>query len=310
MLELYDRLSQNDLFRVAVITTHSRSGEPFILADLGQTTIPVEELEEAATIDQPDDHSVRCRNLTLELGNGVIPYNINYTSNVWGSRRELNSAASPNNPPNSPFDLTPGFLLLVREAIWLLPAGYSTENGYISPRYYYNNTNAAVEIAKRMLYHSRRVDNFPVEHRVIIVLTDDTGRVPGDMLNPETMGSTEVTQNICEKWYEDSLNDTYEEEIKLGVVLFGHTTSPALQFHDYNDDAPGEPMYDFRTDCSKEVNYLAGTPGRIRQGIFLVEHSPASPFISTTIQPYDATDFYRHVTPLVAQALKEVEYRK
>lgn len=310
VLELYDRLSQNDLYRVAVVTTHSRSGEPFILADLGQTVIPVEELEEGATIDQPDDHSVRCRALTLDLTTGAIPYNINYTNNVWGSRRELASVASPANPPSQPFDLPAGFLLLVREAIWLLQAGYSTESGYISPRYYYSNTRAAIDIAKRMLYVTRRPDNLAVQNRVIIVLTDDTGMVPGDMLNPETMGTTEVTQNICKYWYENSTNDQYEEQIKLGVVLYGHTTNPPLRFHDYTDDQVGEPMYDFRTDCMKEMNYLAGTPSRIRQGIFLVEHSPASPFIPTTFHPFDPQDFYLHATPLVAQALKEVEFRK
>lgn len=309
VVELYDRLSQIETFRVGVVVMHGRAGSPFVMATLGEySRSPVEYAfdQTDSPPDLPHEHLTRCASLT-QSGYYPVPTNIN--SATWAPRVDISTLLlSPDGPNYTWLDMNADWF--TRELIWVLNAGYSTENGFIPNRYYFNNPKSSVTIAANMLIASRRTDNLPVQNRVILVLTDDAGHVPSYTEVPEDLSTTPNTTDVCSWWATDATTPvpaTARQTIKLGVVYFG-SPNFGLYGHKYSDSVVGQPIYDLRANCLQRETSGA-TPAF--QGIFMAENSFSYPIDygevnATSIEQ----DFYTHLTPLVAQSLKQTEYRK
>lgn len=309
VMELYDRLSQNETFRVGVITLNSISGDSMILADLGQKSTTASELPRAMLNydDVPDYFSTRCAAGTVSGGSAEfpIPDNLNTDGGTWNTARTSLTSLQPHFNPGGAqnlgnFSMPSNTSLLIREAIWILEAGYLTPAGYIPPRYKFQGSGSALDMAKRMLYQSRRADNLPVQHRVILYFTDDAGLVPAYGTGSE-LPTAVVTSNICAIW-NDVSNATARSQVKLGVVYFGN--NPNLYAHNYADNAANLPIGALRSACL--VSEVSGT----NMGTFFAEHSPTSPFIGSAGDLNFQDQFYLRMMPYLAEALKEIEYRK
>ncbi len=307
VIQLYDRLVSLETVRVGVITSTSRGGKPFILANLGSKTVTASDLDTTLSgyADDVADHiDTRCAAMTT-AGNYQVPQNLNHADGYWQPREDLNTLLSACSDDGLTLCMADSTNLLIREAIWLLNAGFSTEGGFIPPRYYYASPKAAIDIAKVMLLNSRRNDNLPVVDRYIVILSDDAGLVPSGVSSPQNPGWSE-TQDPCDYWYTNAANNTYEAQIKLGFVFFGHdvANSAFAYGHDYNDDSIGEPISNLQSNCLKPEDAT-------RKGIFFVENSPTRPFdhLETgNSNIYD--DFPTHAAPMIAHALKRLEFRK
>lgn len=280
LIRLYDTLSQVGTFRVGVITTTSRTGEPFILAPLGETSIPGSGLEYDG--DQPDFHSTRCAAAQAPF---LVPENSNLNGNIWSPAldltRQLRNFSSGN------FAISPTEKILVRDALWLQESGYATSTGFIHPRYFFSDPLPALKIASSMLKDSRRQDTFPVRHRYILLLTDDAGVTPPEWSSP--LQGTNIhskDKNICKRW----ATEKSSSEVKLGVLYFGHNRE--LPGHNYEPgQANGKEVHEMRTDCLLR----GGSQARIF-------FSETSPYVGLA-----ADDFADRSVPLVAFALKQAE---
>ncbi len=290
LLQLYDQLSQIETFRVAIVTTTSASGDPYVLAELGETELTGEDLENP--VDFPDYHNSRCAAGTV-VGEYPVPAPANAGAH-WSPRTNLTTLLD--DFTNGDLEIATTKPILTREAIWLMQAGYSTDSGYIHPRYYYASPIPAIEIARDILRNSRRDDNLPVVHRWMILLTDDNGTVPDYFINPETPDDTEVTQDPCDFWVNDASNTTpgadgasFRDQMDLGVVYYGWNTT--LENHSPSDAMNDIPA--FRTNC------LASS--------FIAENSSfATPVGFYNVQ----TKFETYLAPLLAHSFKGVEVRK
>lgn len=276
VIKLYDALSQIETFRVAVVTTNSFSGDPFVLSDLDQTEITAARLERSE--DLPHYHATRCAAGTI---NGEHPVPAPVNAALWTPRTNLHTLLADYN--NGNFSIADATTLLVREALWMLEAGYTTESGFIHPRFQYSNQEAAITLAGKLLLNSRRGDNLPVAHRWIIVLTDDTGQIPADIINPEKPTET-YTVDTCTYWRTDADTASFRGPINFGLVNFAYNTT--LDNHDPSSAA----VTNFRTACL--------------QTDFYTENSASvSPAVTQE-------SFYKFLTPMIAHGLKEVEIRK
>jgi len=268
MLKLYDNLSESASFRVGLMTSTSRTGEPLLLADLGQTLIPRSNLEYDG--DQPDSHSTRCMAATIDK-QFAVPQSSNIYQRTWRSRTVLRALFPSEMERNLGID--PEQRILTREALWTLPAGYATETGYIHPQYFYTSPAKAIELSKQQLKDSRRTDGRPVAHRMIIVATDDAGVFPEEWDN-----RSPTLVDVCKNW------DKNAEGIKLGIVYFGHNQS--LIGHDYDKSRKaGEWVEELRKNCSGK-------------NIFLIEASPEN---------NDKFKNFKSAMALLSYSLREAE---
>lgn len=288
-LLLYDVLSQIGTFRVGVITTTSRTGSPFMLADLGKTSLKVSELEFAG--DQADFHSTRCA-MQTSLPRFNVPENPNSTNGVWKSRRNLSPLLiNPYGGNLGMNELTP---LLTREALWITQAGYSTDAAFIHPRYYYNDPTQAIRLAAKVLHGSRRDDNLPVGNRFIILLTDDAGSAQtSNTLSEATLPQycSLVRQELERRETDDDLE--YMEDLKLGILYFGHKAE--LLQHSFLPNSPN----------GKEVDEMRRLCHISRVGDGGVFFSETSPWVGLSQE-----DFILKTAPLVALSLKQAELRQ
>lgn len=284
IVQLYDALSQIETFRVAVITRHSFSGDPFMLADFGETEIRADRLEDNQ--DLPDYHSSRCAAATPE---NLVPTPIN--SAVWNPRTNLTGLMP--NFATGVYTIPAATMLLTREALWMMQAGYSTESGFIPPRFYYGSSIASIDLAARMLEDSRRDDNLPVVHRYIILVTDDNGTVPDYIINPEDPTAT-FTEDPCDYWLENAATAGFRDTITFGLINYSYNTS--LERHNASDLLSTDPIPFLREHCSK--------PNVQGEKVFYAESSVAV-FPAST-----ADTFSTLLMPMVAHSLKAVELRK
>jgi hypothetical protein len=275
-IALYDALSQNSTFRVAVMTAETRTGEPHLLADFGETTITASKLE--FDLDQPDNHSTRCAALAKN-GSFPVPLNTNVADGVWTPRTELNGLVDSN------FDMVDTTPLLTREAIWILPAGYSMANGHIAPQHYASGSKLdTLRLTADMLSNSRRADSIPVGQREILLLTDDAG-MAYDSTNGFAISST---TGICNNWESAVITSG----VQWGILFFGHNLG--LPAHDYTTGTNGTDVQNMRTSCFLDRGFS--------NGIFFSETSPR------TVSSLSA--FSSKTAPLVAQGLKQVQLLK
>ena len=214
LIGLYDSLSQIGTFRIALVTTSSKTTSPLVLSKLGQTELKAEDLEDDN--DQPDNHSTRCALGTLE-DRFLLPKNPNSLGKTWETRHSLKPLLRKIGSKAQHIPQTRK--LLSREALWLLPFGNSTASGFLHPKYYFVNPIPAVKLAGQILDNSRRTDGLPVAERIILAFIDDSGEFPRDSVSSLKRGSS-----ICKEWKSMS----YSSKIKLGILYYGH-----------RDDIPG-----------------------------------------------------------------------
>ena len=266
VVNLYDLLSQIGTFNVSVVATNSKTNIPFILAKPSQTTFTKEELP--YDNDEPDFHQTRCLAITSDKSFRV-PLNPNFLSYT---QRE-NLLGLLNNPQNGDLSLLSNSKMLTRELLWTLPAGHSTESGYLHPKYHYSNTHQAIELANSILTSYINADNKNSRSRVIIVLTDDAG----------VFYENQAFKSLCNTWHK-ILN---ENNITLGILYFGHTNK--YLGHSFNETlSDARFIKSLRDDCGFK------------------QQAPFKTFWGEVLEK-NLTKYNSELIPLVANGLKKVE---
>lgn len=269
---LYDILSQIETFRVGVVFTDTRTGGSHVLANLGETTIDPSQLE--YDDDQPDYHSTRCAALTSSFN---VPNNLNAKGSTWLPRTDLTSLLKS----ATELEFAADTKLLVREALWIQPEGYTTGKGVIHPRYYYSDPTEALFLAASILYNSRRPDEKPVTQRYVLWLTDGPGA---------QTSTIDATHNVrMESLCPQVLSAEAFSQVKLGLLYFGHTKN--LRYHGWESDDTFSDADSIRHYCLKQ--------GHNSSGIFFTDTSPRTNL--------EKKDYGYKTLPLVAHAMKEVE---
>jgi len=283
VVQLYDQLSQTGTFRVGVINTTSRSGQPFVLGELGKTTLTKAELEYDK--DQPLHHSTMCGGLIEWDPDFEIPLNPNEKGDRWKPRRDLSSMMIDSEDPNwsipeVKINIADDSTLLLREALWIQKAGYTDASGAIIPSSILASPTAALDMASSILKDSRRDDQLPVNQRLVILLTDDAG------VSTENLGWSSSTPTpalpFCSIWK----TNVGDSQLKLGVILFNHTGP----FRSLTSSADLEAA---RKACLE--------PGSSQSGIFFAE---------TGSETFTSETFQTKLIPLLAHAMKQSELLK
>jgi len=303
VVRLYDLLSQNSTTRVGVILSTSRSGAPFILADLdadsggsasglAQVVLTGSELE--YDDDQPDNHTTRCIAMTDSDGGYPVPPNPNVADEWTTARGDLSSLAASDD--RGAYNIANDTDILVREALWILPAGYTSRAGAFDPRSYYHNPALSLDLAARMLRGSRRADGLPVRRRYVIVLTDDAGIMPSAIfteegVDPDTQAYVS-TDNWCDHWNTVTTTVTDTNAKLFLFYYFGNQTHIG---HDYDSaNADGAYVESMRTDCYDPDSAIGGKAF----------------YELSSVTGASNSDFITVAAPTIALATRQAELRR
>ncbi|MBL7661197.1 Tad domain-containing protein [bacterium] len=322
VVALYDQFAGIGTYRVGIVLTNSRFGEPFVLANLGQSIIE-EPQNELDAPDDPEFNYARCAYLT-KGATDYLPKELYRQSGT--TEQDLSSRVTTNSTSFPHFKFTAGEKLRTREALWVMPAGYSTENGFIHPRYYYQNGAEAIALARRMLQNDTGGQGQPVTRKVILYVTDDAGMGWTDPQQTQGIAQREkITQGLCETLIPDGTGCTdskdawnanfpeydpgqavqpgasaipgkgcLEDNLILGVIYYGHRDD--LYGHDPSTSDAASVV----NTTLRSMSCLKADHEDSRRGIFFHE-------IGKGTSKFPAKEFATRSAPLIAHALKEAE---